>query len=319
METRLPSDAPRPAHLDTEARSEQTLDIDRVTIGDGLALLAHEFRHAFDAVERSAAKLAPVVDAVVRCIRGGGSVHLFGAGTSGRMAALDAAEIPPTFGLPPTVFRPHLAGGEPALTTAVEGAEDDTVEGSRAGTQAQTGDVAIGVTASGRTPYVLAALVAARARGAYTALIECNGSGPSDVDCRITLRTGAEPIAGSTRLNAATAQKLALNAVSTLAMVHLGRTYSNLMVCLQPSNAKLRARQARMLRDISGASTGEVDSALAEAENEGGLALVMLTRNWDVERARAALDREVPLRAIVDGDDAGDAPTVRPDGRTRTS
>jgi N-acetylmuramic acid 6-phosphate etherase len=299
--TPLPYDTLGPTPPGTEDRSEATRDIDRISIEDGLALLAGEFRRPFDAFESSAVELAPVVEGVVGCVRRGGSVHLFGAGTSGRMAALDAAEIPPTFGLPPTVFRPHLAGGESALTTAVEDAEDDADAGAREGAQLEPGDVAIGLTASGRTPYVLAALAAAREQGAFTALIDCNGGGPSPVDCRITLPTGPEPIAGSTRLNAATAQKLALNAISTLAMVHLGRTYSNLMVCVQPNNAKLRKRLARMLRDISGASEAEVDAALTAADNEGSLALAMLMRGWDVVQARTALDQGAPLRAIVDG------------------
>jgi N-acetylmuramic acid 6-phosphate etherase len=285
----------------TEDRSETTRGIDRISIEDGLALLAGEFRRPFDAFQRIAVELAPVVEQVVGCVRGGGSVHLFGAGTSGRLAALDAAEIPGTFGLPPTVFRSHLAGGESALTTAVEDAEDDTEAGARAGRELAPGDVAIGLTASGRTPYVLAALAAAAEHGAFTALIECNGWGPSHVDCRITLPTGPEPIAGSTRLNAATAQKLALNAISTLAMVHLGRTYSNLMVCVQPNNAKLRTRLTRMLGEISGASKREVDAALIEADHDGRVALAMLMRNWDAAQARTALDNGTPLRAIVDG------------------
>jgi N-acetylmuramic acid 6-phosphate etherase len=299
--TLLRNHAPGPTSPSTEDRSETTRNIDRISIEDGLALLAGEFRRPFDAFERIAAELAPVVKAVIGCIRRGGSVHLFGAGTSGRIAALDAAEIPPTFGLPPTVFRPHLAGGEVALTTAVEDAEDDIDAGTAAGAELEAGDVAIGLTASGQTPYVLAALTAAGEQGAYTALIDCNGSGPSYLDCRITLPTGPEPIAGSTRLNAATAQKLALNAISTLAMVHLGRTYSNLMVCVQPNNAKVRKRLAQMLSEISGASKREVDAALIEADNDGSIALAMLMRHWDVVQARAALDQGTPLRAIVEG------------------
>lgn len=289
-----------PTPSGTEERTETTRDIDRVSIEDGLALLASEFRRSFDAFEGCAVQLAPVVEAVIQGVRRGGSVHLFGAGTSGRMAALDAAEIPPTFGLSPSVFRAHIAGGESALTTAVEDAEDDTGAGTREGQQTRPGDVAIGLTASGRTPFVLAALAAARERGAFTALIECNGTASAPVDCHITVPTGPEAIAGSTRLNAATAQKLALNAISTLAMVHLGKTYSNLMVCLKPTNAKLRERLARMLQDISGASRADVDSALTEAGNDGQLALAMLMRGWDAAQARTALDEGMLLRTIVD-------------------
>jgi N-acetylmuramic acid 6-phosphate etherase len=288
----------------TEDRSETTRDIDRISIEDGLALLAGEFRRPFDVFQSCAAELAPVVEAVVGRIRRGGRVHYFGAGTSGRLAALDAAEIPPTFDVPPALFQAHLAGGAPALTTAVENAEDDADAGAREGARLEPGDVAIGLAASGRTPYVLAALDAARAQDAFTALIDCNGGGPSRVDCHVTLPTGPEPIAGSTRLNAATAQKLALNAISTLAMVQLGRTYSNLMVCVQPNNAKLRKRLAQMLRDISGASQADVDAALTAADNQGGLALAMLMRGWDVAQARSAVEEGTSLRARL-GDGPG--------------
>ncbi|WP_425501405.1 N-acetylmuramic acid 6-phosphate etherase [Phytoactinopolyspora mesophila] len=294
----------------TEDRVEATRDIDRISVEEGLALLAAEFRRAFDAFETSAVKLAPLVEAVVSRTRRGGSVHLFGAGTSGRMAALDAAEIPPTFDVSPTLFQAHIAGGEAALTSAVEDAEDDTHAGAEAGSQLQSNDVAIGVSASGRTPYVLAALAAARTEGAFTALIDCNGTNPTEIDCHVTLPTGPEAIAGSTRLNAATAQKLALNAISTLAMVHLGRTYSNLMVYMQPNNAKLRKRLAQMLRDITGAPDADIAAALATADNEGSVALALLAREWDLEQARTALDEGIPLRAIVDGGAAGRIPPI---------
>lgn len=267
--------------------------------------MAGQFRRPFEVFESGAAALAPVVEAIVDRIRSGGSVHYFGAGTSGRLAALDAAEIPPTFGVAPTLFQAHIAGGEPALTTAVEDAEDDRGAGAREGSRLEPGDVAIGLAASGRTPYVLSALAAAREQGAFTALLDCNDGGASDVDCHVTLPTGSEAIAGSTRLNAATAQKLALNAMSTLAMVHLGRTYSNLMVCVQPNNAKLRERLARMLRDVSGASQGEVDTALTAAGNEGGVALAMLMRGWNVAQARDAVGQGAPLRALLDGGRSG--------------
>ncbi|PZF86736.1 N-acetylmuramic acid 6-phosphate etherase [Jiangella anatolica] len=295
----MATDTSEPARLATEARSEATHDIDLISVEDGLVLLAGEFRRSFDAFQGAAAELAPVVYAVVGSLRRGNTVHLFGAGTSGRLAALDAAEIPPTFGLAPELFTVHLAGGAAALTTAVEDAEDDRDEGARAGGRVRPGDVAIGVTASGRTPYVLAALDAAGGRGAYTALIACNPPEPSAVDCVVTLPTGPEPIAGSTRLNAATAQKLALNAVSTLAMVHLGRTYSNLMVCLQPNNTKVRQRQFQLLSDLTGAPAPEVEAALVAADGAGGVALAMLLRGWDRDRAQRALDRGTPLRPLV--------------------
>jgi N-acetylmuramic acid 6-phosphate etherase len=287
--------------LGTEGRSSMTQDIDRVSVSDGLAMLSREFRRPFETFEAVAVELAPIVEAVIACVRGGGVVHFYGAGTSGRIAALDATEVPPTFGVPADVFVPHLAGGDGAMMVAVEDAEDDAEEGAGTGSQVRANDVAIGVTASGRTPFVLAALAAAHDRGAYTALIDCNRQGSIQVDCHVTLETGTEPIAGSTRLNAATAQKLALNAISTLAMVHLGRTYSNLMVCLQPKNAKLRERLSLTLADISGATLSEVQTALKAADNDGGVALAMLKRAWTPNQARAAIEGKTPLRAIIDG------------------
>ena len=273
-----------------------------MSIDEGLTLLAQEFRRPFDAFAASALALAPIVTAVVEAIRRGDTVHFFGAGSSGRLAALDAAEIPPTFGIPTTVFQAHLAGGPSAMTAAAEDAEDDAGEGARAGAQLSPGDVAIGVTASGKTPYVLAALAAARERGAFTGLIDCNVNGKlPGVDCHVTLPTGPEAIAGSTRLNAATAQKLALNAISTLAMVHLGKTYSNLMVSVQPTNEKVRRRLARMLQEITGASVDDVAAALAAADNQGDIAVAMLMKGWDVAQARSALEQGTPLRVLVDG------------------
>jgi len=283
-----------------------TVDLDRMPVGDAMRLLAGESRHAFDAFERAAPLLAPVVEASVAAIRRGGSVHLFGAGTSGRLAALDAAEVPPTFGVGSEVFVAHLAGGVDAMVQAAEDAEDDGAAGALAATGLSDRDVAIGVTASGRTPYVLAALAAARGRGSYTALLECNGldERSDEVDCHVALLTGPEAIAGSTRLNAATAQKLALNAISTLVMVGLGRTYSNLMICVKPSNAKLRRRIAEMLASITGARPSDVHAALAAAEWEGDVALVMLTSGVDARAARERLRVRQSLRDLVERSDA---------------
>jgi N-acetylmuramic acid 6-phosphate etherase len=298
--------------LGTEDRSPRTQDIDQISVAAGLELLSQEFRRAFETFEARALDLGPIVEAVIACVRDGGGVHLFGAGTSGRMAALDAAEVPPTFGVSTGLFHTHLAGGPAAMTTAVEDAEDDANEGASAGDQVEMGDVAIGLTASGRTPFVIAALAAAKKKGAFTALIDCNRPGSLEVDCEldchVTLETGAEPITGSTRLNAATAQKLALNAVSTLAMVHLGRTYSNFMVCLQPKNSKLRNRLTQTLADISGATRSQVQDALVAAGNEGDVALVMLKHGWDAHVARSALAGRTALRPIIDGAPTRTAP-----------
>ena len=226
-------------------------------------------------------------------VRAGGQVHYFGAGTSGRIGVLDAAEVIPTFGLQPGVFVAHHAGGDRALGTAVEGAEDDEALGHRDARAVSAGDVAVGITASGRTPYVAGALRSARLAGAMTVLVSSNPAAPLAALAQhdVLVDTGPEAIAGSTRLKAATAQKMVLNALSTAAMVRLGRTYSNLMAAMSGSNAKLRQRQVTILREASGT---DEEQCRAELERCGGdlrLALLCLLSGLDPEQAAAALAR----------------------------
>jgi N-acetylmuramic acid 6-phosphate etherase len=233
-----------------------------------------------------------VVDRVVERLTAGGQVHYFGAGTSGRMGVLDSAEVIPTFGLEPGIFIAHQAGGEQALGTAVEGAEDDEALGVRDAAALSAADVAVGITASGRTPYVAGALRMARSAGALTVLITSNPAAPLAglAQHRVIVDTGPEAIAGSTRLKAATAQKMVLNALSTAAMVRLGRTYSNLMASMSGINAKLRQRQIMILREASGADNDEV--CRAELERCGGdlrQALLCLLSGLEPEAAGNAL------------------------------
>jgi N-acetylmuramic acid 6-phosphate etherase len=227
-------------------------------------------------------------------MRRGGRVHYFGAGSSGRIAVLDAAELIPTFGLEPGLVCAHMAGGDPALVRAVEGAEDDTARGE-ADADAIVGadDVVIGLSASGRTPYVAGALTGAAARGAFTVVITCDPRSPllPLAAAPLVAETGPEAIAGSTRMKATTAMKLILNSFSTALMVRLGKTYSNLMIEVSASNVKLRGRKVRILAEASGAPQDECEAALAAAEGELRLALVTLLGGVDTESARAALAR----------------------------
>lgn len=280
-----------PVSSRTEERNARTVDIDLVSTEEVLRLLNAEEATVAGAVASVLPVLATVVDHVVERIRAGGQVHYFGAGTSGRMGVLDSAEVIPTFGLEPGVFVAHQAGGQYALSTAVEGAEDDEALGAQDARAVSAADVVVGITASGRTPYVAGALRSARLAGALTVLVSSNPAAPLAALAQhgVLVDTGPEAIAGSTRLKAATAQKMVLNALSTAAMVRLGRTYSNLMAGLSGSNAKLRQRQLAILREASGAPDEACRAQLARCAGDLRLALLCLLSGLEPEGAAAAL------------------------------
>jgi N-acetylmuramic acid 6-phosphate etherase len=289
--------------LSTERRNPATVDLDSL---DALGVLQH--LHAADrsvagAVEPVLPELARLVEAAVRSLNHGGTVHYFGAGTSGRLAVLDAAELPPTFGLEPGRFVAHIAGGEPAMTAAVEGAEDDAGAGEREAGAVRAGDVVVGVAASGRTPYVAGALRRARVVGAVTAVVV---SVPDPVlgplaDHVLVADTGPEVLTGSTRLKAGTAAKLVLNGFSTAVMVLLGRTWSNLMVAVLATNEKLVDRSVRILVEISGLAPDQARAALAEADGDLRTAIVVSLTGVGPDRAAAALQGSGgSVRAAVD-------------------
>jgi N-acetylmuramic acid 6-phosphate etherase len=286
---------PRQAvHVDspTERRNPRTTDLDQLATLDLLRTINAEDRLVPDAVAAALPALAIAVDHAAEALRGGHRVHYVGAGTSGRLATVDAAELAPTFNAPREWFVVHHAGGETALQNAVENAEDDDEAG--AAEIARTvvpGDFVLGLTASGRTPYVLGALRAARERGARTGLVFSNphATGLLDIDVLVEVDTGPEVVAGSTRMKAGTAQKLVLTAFSTAVMVKLGRTYSNLMVSMRATNAKLRGRTLRILQEATGASQQECAAALDEAHGDLKVALVHLLSGVAPERAAAVL------------------------------
>jgi N-acetylmuramic acid 6-phosphate etherase len=243
------------------------------------------------AVEPVLGTLAVVVDEAADRIRRGGRVHYFGAGSSGRIAVLDATELVPTFGLEPDLVTAHLAGGEDAMERAVEGAEDDIASGAADAAVVSAADLVIGLSASGRTPYVAGALTASDARGAFTAVVTCNPGSPlrSLAQVAMVADTGPEAIAGSTRLKATSALKLILNSFSTALMVRLGKTYSNLMVEVSATNDKLRVRKVRILREASGADEIACEAALTQADGDLRAALVALLAGVGAEQARQAL------------------------------
>ncbi len=276
----------------TERRNPNTLAIDSLGTTEILELVNAEDAKVAGAVASSIPELTKAVDAAVDAVRAGGRVHYFGAGTSGRLAVQDAAELLPTFHAPPDLVVAHHAGGKEALLRAVEDVEDDEQAGRRDAGPVTGVDVVIGVAASGRTPYVAGALRAAHEVGATTVLVTANPDAPLRelADIVIAADTGPEVIAGSTRLKAGTAQKMILNAFSTTLMIKLGRTWSNLMVDMVATNNKLRGRMLRILAEATGADESACAAALAAADGQLKPALVHLLSGASVADARVALD-----------------------------
>jgi len=268
----------------TEQRNPRSRRLDRLSIESAIDLMLREDARIPVALRAERAKIARIIRAVVRAFRRGGRLFYVGAGTSGRLGVLDASECPPTFLAPPDQVQGIIAGGQRALWQAAEGAEDDATAGGRAMEFRGVGprDVIVGIAASGRTPFVWGALDEARRRGAFTALLCFNPRlrVPRSRRPRVILApsVGPEVLTGSTRLKAGTATKLVLNMVSTLAMVRLGKVISNLMVDLNPSNAKLRDRAVRIVRELTG-----VEAAVARAALERA--------GWRVKAAIGALRR----------------------------
>lgn len=255
------------------------------------------------AVRLALPEVARLVDETVERLIQGGRVHYFGAGTSGRLGFLDAVELPPTYGVEFGLFEAHLAGGLGALVKAVEGAEDDPAIGAEEADALGPADVAVGIAASGYTPFVQGALERAGHNGAFTALVTSNPQSPllAGVQLGICVDTGAEVITGSTRMKSASAQKMVLNAFSTAVMVKSGRTWSNLMVALMPTNNKLRGRAVRMLSQATGYDLPYVARVLDECGDEAKTALVMILAQVPADQARQALaaNRGIVAHAIT--------------------
>ena len=263
----------------TETANPLTRAIDRASTEEILALINAEDAAVANAVRSEIPRIAKALEAIENCWDRGGRLFYVGAGTSGRLGVLDAAECPPTFGTPAERVQALIAGGSDALLRAVEGAEDCRDQG-RADLVEQgfgAGDALVGITASGRTPYVLGAIEFAVSLGAVTVGLSCSpGSALVDaVRYPITPEVGPEVVAGSTRMKCGTAQKLVLNMLSTGLMIRTGCVLGNLMVNVQVKNRKLARRAERILREVTGCSLAEARSGLAEAENDVRLAILM--------------------------------------------
>lgn len=277
----------------TEERNLRTTEIHTLSTLALLEAMNDEDATVAAAVRRALPALSVLVDETVVRVRRGGHVHYFGAGSSGRLGLLDAAELIPTFGVQDGLVVAHLAGGDAAMRRPNEGAEDDAALGSEEGGGVGPTDVAIGLTASGRTPYVGGALRRAGAAGAFRALVTSNPNAELREGCEVLVcaDTGPEVIAGSTRMKAGTAEKLLLNSYSTAVMVRLGMTWSNLMVNMRVTNAKLRRRIVRLLSQATGAGTVQAETALGAASGDAKVALVSLLTGVGATAAAAELER----------------------------
>jgi N-acetylmuramic acid 6-phosphate etherase len=278
------------AHLKTERQNPKSRGLDRKSTLEILRVMNREDTRVPLAVRRELPRIALAVDAIVRAARNGGRLLYVGAGTSGRLAVLDASEIPPTFGTRRKMVEAIIAGGAHAVRFAAEGAEDSVRNGARDLARAGTtrNDVVVGIAASGTTPYVLGAIRYARRRGAVTIAITSNPRSPLARLARIAIApdTGAEIIGGSTRMKAGTAQKLVLNMLSTASMVRLGRSYENWMIHMRLTNQKLRRRGAQILQEAAGVGASQAEHALRQAKHKLPAAFVMLKTGASAQDAQ---------------------------------
>jgi N-acetylmuramic acid 6-phosphate etherase len=305
--------------LPTEAINPSTLAIDKQPAAGVVDLMLAEDKKALAAVHRERDRIAVGADMIAKALRKGGRVIFVGAGTSGRLGVVEAAEMPPTFGTDPTLVQAIMAGGKAAILRAREGAEDDYEEGARAIRRLDPTrrDVVVGVSASGMTPFVRGALTCARGVGARIIFVTCDPRTELQafVDLTIAPAVGPEVIAGSTRLKAGTATKLVLNTLTTAAMVLIGKTYGNLMVDVRTGSEKLRDRARRMLHIVTGLEPAAADALLKRAHWNVKAAIVMqktgLTYQKALSRLRRSQDRlrdaigediEPRLRALLEPD-----------------
>jgi len=284
----------RYARLATERPNRASRALDRLPPLAIAALMNREDRRAVAAVGRVRRQIAAAVELIVAALRRGGRLVFVGAGTSGRLGVLEAAECPPTFGTPPRLVQAIMAGGRGAVFRAREGAEDDARAAARAvRRRVRAGDVVVGVSASGVTPFVRGALAAARRRGARTVLVACAPAAPargSRARLVIAPAPGPEVLAGSTRLKAGTATKLVLNTLTTASMARLGRVWGNRMVDVVPRSAKLRARAQALVAELGGVPRARARRLLAASGGRVRLAVVM---------ARTGLGRAAAARALA--------------------
>ena len=279
----------------TEKRNPDTKNIDMLSTLEIVATIQREDEKVAAAVRAVLPEVAQAVDLIVAAMKRGGRLFYLGAGTSGRLGVLDAAECPPTFNTEPELVQAVIAGGAAAMFQAVEGAEDDSLR-AEIDLQArglQTIDVVVGLSASGRTPYVIGGLRYAEKLGCVRVAVVCVADAELSASAQLTIAAvaGPEVIAGSTRMKAGTAQKMVLNMLSTASMIKLGKTYGNLMVDVRATNAKLTARVQRMVKDVTGATEIEVAEALEKAAGSAKTAIVILLGHLTAKQAIRLLEQ----------------------------
>ena len=280
-------------NLTTERRNEETFGVDEMSVSTALEKMNKEDKKVAEAVEKALPMIEPVIEKTIESFNHGGRLIYLGAGTSGRLGVLDAAECVPTFGVEASMVVGLIAGGEKAMTLAVEGAEDDLELGKQdlIDLRLTKNDMVIGIAASGRTPYVIGALDYAKSIGAHTGSLACNMNAeisqhaefPIEVDC------GAEFLTGSTRLKSGTAQKLILNMISTISMIGIGKVYNNLMVDVRPTNEKLVERSKRIIMQATECDYQTAEKTFIQAEEDVKLAIVMILTNSEKDEAQEKL------------------------------
>jgi N-acetylmuramic acid 6-phosphate etherase len=283
------------SHLMTELRLPESMRLDAMGIEEAVRLMNQQDQKAVEAVGRVAPEIARATELVVAALKQGGRLIYYGAGTSGRLGVLDASECPPTFRVDPNMVQGVIAGGPDAMFRAKEGAEDSAEGGAAAVDEKQVGsnDVVCGIAAGGTTPFVYGALRRAKELGARTIFVTCVQQVPNEpsVDVTVRLLVGPEVLTGSTRLKAGTATKLALNSITTIAMVQLGKVYENLMVDLRASNIKLWDRAARIVSTLTGLPKEQSTEVLRAAEGHVKLAVVMHKRGVSAEEGRKLIEQ----------------------------
>jgi N-acetylmuramic acid 6-phosphate etherase len=280
--------------ISTESRNPNTMDIDVVSTLEIVTKLNNEDKTVPYAVEKALPQIAAVVDKIVESFEKGGRLIYMGAGTSGRIGIIDAVECPPTFGVPYDMVTCLMAGGDKAMTQAVEGAEDskELAIQDLQRINANPNDIVVGIAASGRTPYVIGGIEYAKSLGLTTACITTSANTvlASVVDYPIEAITGPEPLTGSTRMKSGTAQKLICNMLSTASMIKIGKVYENLMVDVQTTNEKLYARARGIVSEVTGVDSDEAGKLIDKYGSIKGAILSHLAQITDVEEVKTALE-----------------------------
>lgn len=282
-------------NLTTEERNQATLNIDTSSTAEIVTLITREDQQVLEAVQREVPRIVEAADLLTEVLKQGGRILYMGAGTSGRLGVLDAAELLPTFGVGENQVKALIAGGDAAMFVPVEQAEDDQDGGldDFLAENPSSKDALLGITASGRTPYVMAPMQRAKEMGLITIGLTCNGDSELSKIADVTIApvVGPEVVTGSTRMKAGTAQKIVLNTLSTTIMIKIGKVYQNLMVDMLPTNAKLISRAEHIVREVTGASLAEVRQVLEASSYNIKASIVMLKADCDLEAAQALLKR----------------------------